>query len=183
MVCQVCGRMIGGEQRFCSVCGTRVALEAPPVGTPGYPPVSIAPARASGNRVERHQNLLGILWCVYGGFRLLRGIIGIVILHTLTLRSFGDGGWPMGGTFSPVFPVWLNALLPMIAAFTILGTVLSFATGYALLTRRPWGRTIAIVAAVLSLIKFPFGTALGVYTLWVLVPAASGAEYEATTQP
>jgi hypothetical protein len=42
---------------------------------------------------------------------------------------------------------------------------------------RYWSR--AIVAAILALIKIPFGTGLGIYTLWALAPAASGAEYDA----
>jgi hypothetical protein len=29
------------------------------------------------------------------------------------------------------------------------------------------------------LVKIPFGTALGIYTLWVLAPMASGMEYDA----
>ena len=33
------------------------------------------------------------------------------------------------------------------------------------------GSDVAIVAAILALLKFPFGTALGIYTLWVLAPA------------
>jgi hypothetical protein len=56
---------------------------------------------------------------------------------------------------------------------------LALFTGYGLLQRRPWGRTIAIVAAILALLKFPFGTALGIYTLWVLAPSTSGMEYDA----
>jgi hypothetical protein len=62
-------------------------------------------------------------------------------------------------------------------------SVLSFLTGFALLTRKPWGRVLAIVVAILTLIKIPFGTALGIYTLWVLAPAASAAEWDATAQP
>jgi hypothetical protein len=38
---------------------------------------------------------------------------------------------------------------------------------------------LGIVVAILSLLKFPIGTALGIYTLWVLAPAESGAEYDA----
>jgi hypothetical protein len=47
------------------------------------------------------------------------------------------------------------------------------------MTRKPWGRVLAIIAAILALLKIPFGTALGIYTLWVLAPAASGMEYDA----
>jgi ABC-type spermidine/putrescine transport system permease subunit II len=50
-------------------------------------------------------------------------------------------------------------------------------TGYALLTRQPWGRVLAIVFAILALIHLPLGTALGIYTLWVLAPGASADEY------
>jgi hypothetical protein len=41
---------------------------------------------------------------------------------------------------------------------------------------------LAIVVAILTLLKFPFGTALGIYTLWVLAPSMSGAEYEAIAE-
>jgi hypothetical protein len=36
---------------------------------------------------------------------------------------------------------------------------------------------LVIVLGVISLIEVPFGTALGIYTLWVLLPAQSEAEY------
>ena len=31
---------------------------------------------------------------------------------------------------------------------------------------------LAIVVAILALLKFPIGTALGIYTLWVLAPSS-----------
>ena len=39
------------------------------------------------------------------------------------------------------------------------------------------GTTLAIVMACLNMVHMPFGTALGIYTLWVLLPAASEQEY------
>ncbi len=133
------------------------------------------------NRVERHLQSLGVLWCVYGGLRLARGLIGVLLLHAVTVLNLGDAGWPLGGVFPHGVPGWVNGLLPWIAALTVLSTVLSFATGYALLSRKPWGRTLAIVAGALTLIKLPFGTGLGIYTLWVLASPASGLQYEAAT--
>ncbi len=67
----------------------------------------------------------------------------------------------------------------MIAIATVVAAALALVTGFSLLTRRPWGRVLAIVAAILALLKFPLGTALGIYTLWVLAPGASGLEYDA----
>jgi hypothetical protein len=40
--------------------------------------------------------------------------------------------------------------------------------GYGLLTRKPWARILAIVVGILSLLNFPIGTAIGLYTQWAL---------------
>lgn len=96
-------------------------------------------------------------------------------LRAFTMRSFG-GGWPLGG---PLGPAWMSALLPVVAIYTVLVAALSLLVGYSLLTRRPWGRTLAIIVGILTLLKPLLGTALGIYTLWVLAPSSSAAEYDA----
>ena len=48
--------------------------------------------------------------------------------------------------------------------------------------REPWARMLAIVLGVLNLFDLPFGTALGIYTLWVLLPAESEREYRETVR-
>jgi hypothetical protein len=53
-----------------------------------------------------------------------------------------------------------------------------FLAGWGLLQKEPWARTIAIVLAFISLFtNIPVGTAMGVYTMWVLLPAAFEQEY------
>jgi hypothetical protein len=37
---------------------------------------------------------------------------------------------------------------------------------------------LAIVFGIIALLKIPFGTALGIYTLWVLAPSAGGLEWQ-----
>ena len=77
-------------------------------------------------------------------------------------------------------PYVVGNLWPMVAVTTVICmAALAILAGYGLLQRRPWGRTLAIVAAILALVKIPFGTALGIYTLWVLAPSTSGMEYDA----
>jgi hypothetical protein len=51
-------------------------------------------------------------------------------------------------------------------------------TGISLLRHASWARMLAIITAFLALIHPISGTILGIYTLWVLLPAASGQEYE-----
>jgi hypothetical protein len=95
-----------------------------------------------------------------------------------TMHSRFGSEWPFGPMGGPFGPQWMNAMLPLIATAVAVSAGLALLVGYSLLTRRPWGRTLAIIVAVLSLLKIPFGTALGIYTLWVLAPADSGTEYD-----
>jgi hypothetical protein len=55
---------------------------------------------------------------------------------------------------------------------------LAVAAGWGLMERTQWGRIVAIVAAILSLLKFPFGTALGIWTLVVLLGYRNSTLYE-----
>jgi hypothetical protein len=59
----------------------------------------------------------------------------------------------------------------------LVGAVVGIVTGWGLLERQPWARTLALVVGCFSLLDMPFGTALGIYTLWVLLPARSEEEY------
>jgi hypothetical protein len=171
MVCQACGAPLAEEPRFCPRCGAQLVAASPvyaayplPMAIPGPPP-----------RVQRNLQMLGTLWCAFGVYRIIGGLVGMFFLRAFTMRGFGSG-WPFGGSFGPV---WMSSLLPVIALYTVLVAALSLLVGFSLLTRRPWGRTLAIVVGILTLLKPLLGTALGIYTLWVLAPSASGAEYEA----
>jgi len=55
--------------------------------------------------------------------------------------------------------------------------VLGLAAGWGLLQRESWARMLAIVLGVLNLLDPPFGTSVGIYTLWVLLPGDSEREY------
>jgi len=115
--------------------------------------------------VRRHLQSLGVLWLVYAALRAIKGAVGLAFLQ----HFFGDHAF---GCF-PIMPFAGVAI-----GFSVLGALF---TGYALLTRQPWGRIVAIVFGVLSLLHPIMGTALGIYTLWVLSPSESGASYDRET--
>jgi hypothetical protein len=50
--------------------------------------------------------------------------------------------------------------------------------GWGLLERTQWGRIVAIIAAILSLIRIPLGTALGIATLIILIGARNWMLYD-----
>ena len=172
MICSACGNTLAPDARFCPRCGAQTFSQPQP--GPAY---SAAPMLFPYNRVQRNIQGLAILWLVYAALRTFSGLFGVLILHGLFGSHFGHSDFNLG--WSPFGSMWLANLWPM-ALFSLLTSVCCILlTGYALMTRQPWGRVLAIVFGVLALIHLPLGTALGIYTLWVLAPTASGDEYAA----
>jgi hypothetical protein len=64
----------------------------------------------------------------------------------------------------PIIGLTGSALVGFLVVWSLPGVIV----GIGLLKRRPWARIGGIVVAVLSLVAFPFGTAVGAYSLWVL---------------
>lgn len=172
MNCSTCGNVLLPDARFCPRCGSQTFSQPQP--GPIYPQT---PLVLPYNRVSRNIQGLGVLWLVYAGLRVFSGLFGVLILHGLFGNHFGNSDFNLG--WSPFGSMWLASLWP-IALFSLLTSVCCILlTGYALLTHQPWGRILAIVFGILALIHLPLGTALGIYTLWVLAPGASGDEYAA----
>jgi hypothetical protein len=157
MFCDQCGDRLHENQRFCNRCGREV------IGAiPGYPRRS---------RVQEHVRLLAILWFALSALNALGGAILVILANTLFLHMH-DFGAPQAPT------AFLHPLLTFVGLFILAKAAAGFAAGWGLLQREPWARVLALILAFLGLINVPFGTALGVYTLWVLLPAQSEEEYE-----
>ena len=75
-------------------------------------------------------------------------------------------------------PGFVPTLVSSIAVLILFKAVACFAVGWGLLERESWARLLAIILAIVSLFNVPFGTALGIYTLWVLLPAQTDEEYK-----
>lgn len=73
----------------------------------------------------------------------------------------------------------LAPFIAMIGFMVVIKSLCGLVVGWGLLRRQPWARVFALVMAFISLIHLPFGTALGIYTLVVLMPAEAAREYEA----
>jgi hypothetical protein len=77
--------------------------------------------------------------------------------------------------FVPTLMTGLGTLVALVA-------VLSLAVGWGLYQRASWARMLALVMAFFSLLSIPLGTAIGIYTLVVLLPAESEAEWKQIAQ-
>jgi hypothetical protein len=154
MFCDKCGAGLQGDQQFCSRCGKEVSG-----ALVGYP---------QRNRVREHVRLLGIFWLALSALDGLMGVASYIVANTV----FNLGTHPDR-------PAFLHPMLSLIATAVVVKAFAGFAVGWGLLQREPWARTVAVVLAFVSLFfNVPFGTALGIYTLWVLLPAKSDVEYE-----
>jgi hypothetical protein len=79
----------------------------------------------------------------------------------------------------PEVTVWLRPILSFVGWLLLVKAATGFIAGWGLLRRQEWARTVALVVGFVALLNVPIGTALGIYTLWVLLPAQSDEEYKA----
>jgi hypothetical protein len=115
---------------------------------------------------------MGSCWIVYGVIRLIVAVCLVVYSGTATVM-FGAllNRVPDPFTLMTDFHVIYTLLIALSAVCGILGIV----AGLALLAGNRVGRTLALIAAFLSLSDIPLGTTLGIYTLVVLLPTGAGS--------
>lgn len=155
---------------FCNACGSPIAPEQPVCPQCGNSTTGTRVAMAARTRVAEHVHLLAILWFVMGAFWLIPAAIMAVLAAVITVPLAWSGAGKIAFVFAP-------GLFVLLCLVFLASAALRFVAGWGLLKTRPWGRTFALVMAFLGLIHPPFETALGVYTLFVLLPDAAGDEY------
>jgi hypothetical protein len=156
---------------FCNRCGTEMRLGfelCPKCGRQ----IGDAVGGVARSRLERHLRTLGILWMAMGGLFLILAV---------GLMAFGRGLHFMVHEREPWAGVCQMLLIVACGTLTILAAG-GACVGLGLMQRAPWARTAAIVLGVLALFHPPFGTALGAYSLWVLLSDESGEEYRYLTR-
>ncbi|HUX43239.1 MAG TPA: hypothetical protein VMV57_00680 [Terracidiphilus sp.] len=121
---------------------------------------------------------LSICWFVYGGLSLLLGFVGMSFASHFLMRAFGPWGH---GPFNngSMGQEWMGpAIIHFAWAIIVVRSALAFIAGWGLMERAPWGRVVAVVAGVISLIKFPIGTAIGIWTLVTLLGYRNSTLYD-----
>ena len=161
MFCDRCGGVLEAGQAFCSKCGKQV-----------LGPVSAVTQQPG--RVQRHLHLLGILWLAISAFNAIAGL-AVLILGTSLFPHLREMD-----KVPPDVPIgFLTSLFTTIGILILAKAALGFLAGWGLMQREHWARVLALVLAFIALFNIPFGTAIGVYTMWVLLPSDSDREYNA----
>lgn len=121
--------------------------------------------------MESHVKAVAILHIVLGGL----GALAAVIILTI----FGGIAGIVGATAPRGDAVAAVPILGVIGgALSILVLLLSLPAviaGFGLLSFQPWARILTIVLSALNLLNVPIGTALGAYSLWVMLNTATEA--------
>jgi hypothetical protein len=162
---------LDGEAMFCDQCGAQLQAGQSSCVRCGKPIVGLSQLRR--NRVREHIRLLGILWMAYSALHVVAGAILIVVAHTIFAGTFHVPNGP-----PPEVTQWLRPFLSFIGYLILAKAAAGFIAGWGLLQRESWARVVALVVGFVALLNVPLGTALGIYTLWVLLTPQSDEEYK-----
>ncbi len=108
--------------------------------------------------MDKHISILGALYIAFGIYNLFIGLVGLLILSGVGFFS-GDQS-----ALTALAAVGYFLLL-----FFLMIAVPSLLAGMGLFKRKEWARILTLVLGFLSLVNVPLGTALGIYTIWVLI--------------
>jgi len=113
--------------------------------------------------LETHVKVLAVLFIVFGalGTLLAFGILALFGAIGVASTAADPDAWMA----LPILGITGTAL----AAFLLILSLPGVVAGIGLLKYRPWARIVTIVLSVLNLMNVPFGTAIGIYGLWVML--------------
>jgi hypothetical protein len=113
--------------------------------------------------VLAHVDFLGVLFIIWGVLTTLIGVstLGLGVAAAAMIASGGSGRQLAAGVTAAAFTT--------LALIAIVWGVVHVAVGVPLRRRDPWARLVALMLGSVDLLLLPYGTALGVYALWVLL--------------
>ncbi len=108
--------------------------------------------------MERHITFVA---AVHIGFGILGMFIALVIFVAIV------GGGIISGNSEAM--AITSIVGTVIAFFLSLTSIPEIIGGIGLLKRKSWARILVLIIGCLDLLEIPIGTAIGIYTIWVLL--------------
>lgn len=118
--------------------------------------------------MQKHIQLLGILYIIYNAFGLIFAWFIWGILSTVGMLS-GD----------PTAMGILSAVGTVVAMIFFFLSAPGLVAGIGVLKGWWWARWLTLILGFFNLIYIPLGTILGIYTFWVLMQDEAVAYFEA----
>ncbi|MBT3386096.1 MAG: hypothetical protein HN778_19080 [Prolixibacteraceae bacterium] len=108
--------------------------------------------------MEKHINIVAALQIGYSIFGIIIGLLVFTILYFV-----GDIANDNEAQYI------LAIVAKIIVVFVVLISLPGIIAGIGLFKRKEWARILTLIVSVLNLFSIPFGTAVGVYSIWTLV--------------
>ena len=123
--------------------------------------------------MHQHIRLLGILNIVYGSLIGLLGLGALALFGGLAglAGASGDNDAAAGAGILAIIGAVIAIVFLVLAAPSIIA-------GFGAMQYKAWGRILMIVVSALHLLSIPFGTALGIYGLWVMLKPETEALFQ-----
>ena len=111
--------------------------------------------------MDSHKKILGILYLVWGTLSLLI-IFGMSMFFSFMMLNASHREFDSMemGLVKTIATVVCGFIIIIISLPSIIG-------GLGLIFNQKWAFILIMIAGIFSLISFPMGTAIGIYTLWV----------------
>lgn len=116
--------------------------------------------------MKRHADFLALLYLAWGAIFALVGVAGFALMAGALVIAGTPGPVETSSTLAAGVTAFSMGVLAVLA---LLWGVLHLWLGASLRRYRPWARLAALGLAVINLVVFPFGTALGAYACWTLL--------------
>ena len=127
--------------------------------------------KQNGRDMNKHVTILGILFISFGCLLCVGGIVVNLVVPMAGNISGND----VAMRITSIIGDTLGILLVIFSMPSIIG-------GIGLLKRKYWARILILVLCFLSLLSIPFGTALGIYGIWILLKSETVEIFNQTQQ-
>ncbi|TDI39766.1 MAG: hypothetical protein E2P02_18215 [Acidobacteria bacterium] len=124
--------------------------------------------------MKQHVSILGVLYIAFGVLGMVTAVAMLVLLGGAAgIVSMVSEQEPDAAVAVPILGILAVALFSIIAVLSLPGLVV----GIGLVKLKSWARIGGLILSALNLLNFPFGTALGIYGLWVLLNKETEAAF------
>ena len=127
--------------------------------------------KQNGRDMNKHVTILGILFISFGCLLCVGGIV----VNLAVPMAGSISGNDVAIRITSIIGDTLGTLLVILSMPSIIG-------GIGLLKRKYWARILILILCFLSLLSIPFGTALGIYGIWILLKSETVEIFNQTQQ-
>lgn len=114
-------------------------------------------------KLDGHKKVLGILYVISA----MLTILGMIMLNAILSIVFSFAFNEIEPDDRKIMELILSIVQYLPAFVIIVFSIPTLIAGIGLLTKQRWAIIFALIMGCLKLFKFPIGTAIGVYAIWI----------------